>query len=52
MISQGSIERFHLEFLRHFASTLSPGIVCPKGAVNRIKEQVRVDLSAALLSSG
>ena len=34
MNTRDAIERFHLIFLRHFASVISPGTVCLKGGVN------------------
>jgi predicted nucleotidyltransferase component of viral defense system len=34
-MTQGeAIERFHLVFLRHFATVISPGTICLKGGVN------------------
>jgi predicted nucleotidyltransferase component of viral defense system len=34
MTPRAAVERFHLVFLKHFATTLSPGTVCLKGGVN------------------
>lgn len=34
MNPRDTVERFHLAFLRHFASVVSPGTVCLKGGVN------------------
>lgn len=51
MDTRDAIERFHLVFLRHFASVISPGTVCLKGGVNlrlflgspRISEDIDFD---------
>jgi hypothetical protein len=34
MNQREAVERFHLVFLRHFASVISPGTICLKGGVN------------------
>jgi predicted nucleotidyltransferase component of viral defense system len=34
MNKREAIERFHLVFLRHFATVISPGTICLKGGVN------------------
>jgi predicted nucleotidyltransferase component of viral defense system len=34
MNQRESVERFHLVFLRHFATVISPGTICLKGGVN------------------
>ena len=34
MNQRGAVERFHLVFLRHFATVISPGTICLKGGVN------------------
>lgn len=34
MKQREAIERFHLVFLRHFATVISPGTICLKGGVN------------------
>ena len=34
MESRAAVEIFHLVFLRHFSSTVSPGTICLKGGVN------------------
>jgi len=34
MNNREAVERFHLVFLRHFASVVSPGTICLKGGVN------------------
>ncbi|MCX6882782.1 MAG: hypothetical protein NTV12_09815 [Verrucomicrobia bacterium] len=34
MNQREAIERFHLVFLRHFATVISPGTICLKGGVN------------------
>jgi len=34
MNQREAVERFHLAFLRHFASVVSPGTICLKGGVN------------------
>jgi predicted nucleotidyltransferase component of viral defense system len=34
MRQREAIERFHLVFLRHFATVISPGTICLKGGVN------------------
>jgi predicted nucleotidyltransferase component of viral defense system len=34
MNQREAVERFHLVFLRHFATVISPGTICLKGGVN------------------
>jgi predicted nucleotidyltransferase component of viral defense system len=34
MNEQEAVERFHLVFLRHFATVISPGTICLKGGIN------------------
>jgi hypothetical protein len=34
MNERAAVERFHLVFLRHFASVVSPGTICLKGGIN------------------
>ena len=34
MTQREAVERFHLVFLRHFATVISPGTICLKGGVN------------------
>jgi predicted nucleotidyltransferase component of viral defense system len=34
MTKREAVERFHLVFLRHFATVISPGTICLKGGVN------------------
>ena len=34
MNQRDAVERFHLVFLRHFATVISPGTICLKGGVN------------------
>ncbi|MFA5263455.1 MAG: nucleotidyl transferase AbiEii/AbiGii toxin family protein [Opitutaceae bacterium] len=59
MDNRQAVEHFHLVFLRHFASVISPGTICLKGGVNlrlyhnsaRLSEDIDFDARVVLVDT-